>query len=370
MLRPMTLEGRPARCEDPPVTVSVPDRSVMRWLFSFCGVVSALILFDGFVRLTRSGLSIVEWDPVTGVVPPIGERGWQQAFAEYQRSPEFIEVNSAMTLPEFRQIFMIEWIHRLVARLAGLAYAIPLFAFIALRRIPRDDLGVYLAMGSLFVLQAVAGWLMVASGLEDRPSVSHLNLTTHLLLAFMLLGLALWTALGHRQGLDATSPPGAGGSRSRRERTRWSATSRATAAFLAVLLAQITYGGFTAGLRAGHVSDTWPQMFGVIVPSGLFRSVRDLVESPATVVFVHRWFAFVAAAAAVGLVVVVRRSTTDPTTRLIATALVLLIGVQILLGVATVLSSVDTAIALAHQATAIALFGATVTLLHRTRYRT
>ncbi len=335
--------------------VTRPDRSVMRWLFGFCGVVAALIMFGGFVRLTRSGLSIVEWDPVTGVVPPIGETGWQQAFAEYRRSPEFIHVNSTMTLAEFQRIFLIEWIHRLVARLAGLSYAIPLTVFVLRRRIPRRDLGVYVAMGALFVLQAVAGWVMVASGLEDRPSVSHLNLTVHLLLAFALGGLALWTALEHRRGLSPT------------DHARWSVASRATAGLLTVLLVQIAYGGFTAGLKAGHVSDTWPQMFGALVPSGLLRSVNDLLEAPATVAFIHRWFAFVVAGAAVVVTVVVHRTVGDRVARRASTALLALIGAQIVLGITTVLSSVETAVALAHQATAIALFAVTIVLLHRLR---
>lgn len=365
-LRQTTLAARRVRCEHRRVMVSAPDRSVMRWLCCFCAVVAALIMFGGFVRLTRSGLSIVEWDPVTGVIPPIGEGGWAQAFAEYRRSPEFLKVNSSMTLAEFQQIYLIEWLHRLVARMAGFAYAIPLFVFIARRRIPRCDLPAYLAMGSLFVVQAIAGWVMVASGLDDRPSVSHFNLTVHLLLAFLLLGLTLWAALEHRQGLTApTHAPDevpASGTRP----PRWSTSSRVVAGLLAVLLVQIAYGGFTAGLKAGHVSDTWPQMLGAYVPAGLLRSATDLVESPATIVFVHRWFAFATAAAAVVAAVVVRRRT-DPASRRTTTALVVLIGAQILLGIATVLSSVDTAIALAHQATAIALFSVTVLLMHRSR---
>ena len=119
----------------------------MRWLFAFSGVVAALIVFGGFVRLTRSGLSIVEWKPVTGVVPPIGEQAWHDAFAAYRRSPEFLIVNSSMTLDEFQRIFLIEWLHRLIARLAGFAFLIPFAVFVARRRIPRRDLGPYLAMG-------------------------------------------------------------------------------------------------------------------------------------------------------------------------------------------------------------------------------
>ena len=335
--------------------ISEANRTVQRWLFAFCGVVAVLIVFGGYVRLTRSGLSIVEWDPVTGVLPPIGAGAWRRAFAEYQRSPEFIKVNSTMTLGEFQRIFTIEWVHRLGARLAGFSYAVPFFVFVARKRIPRRDLGVYLVMGSLFVFQAIAGWVMVASGLKDRPSVSHFNLTVHLLLAFTLLALALWTALDHGRG------PMGGQGRSKRSRASVVATM-----FLGVLGIQIAYGGFTAGLKAGHVSDTWPKMFGVLVPGGLFDSFTDLFEEPATIVFIHRWFAFAVAAMAV-LVVVACRGREDLGVRRAVRWILVVVCLQIVLGVVTVLSSVQMVVALAHQATAIALFGASVYLLHSLR---
>ena len=338
--------------------VSSPDAAVRRWLFLFCGVVALLIVFGGFVRLTRSGLSIVEWDPVTGVVPPIGHDAWEDVFAEYQRSPEFHKVNSAMTLDEFRRIFLIEWFHRLIARLAGFAYALPLVYFLVRRRIPRRDLAVYVVMGSLFVLQAVAGWVMVASGLKDRPSVSHFNLAVHLVLAFTLLGIALWTALSQR----AAAREGPGG------RGPWNRSSRVAAAFVAVLGVQVLYGGFTAGLKAGHVSDTWPLMFGRLLPAGLFSSVTDLFEAPATIVFIHRWFAFAVAAAALWLAAVILRDRrSDAEARLAVWALLSAIGAQIVLGVLTVLTGVNPAIALAHQATAIAVFSGGIAVLHRLR---
>ncbi|MBS1836063.1 MAG: COX15/CtaA family protein [Actinobacteria bacterium] len=336
--------------------VTTPDRAVMRWLFTFSGVVALLIVFGGFVRLTRSGLSIVQWDPVTGVVPPIGHRAWTEAFAAYRRSPEFIKVNASMTLGEFQRIYTIEWVHRLIARLAGFAFAVPFFVFLARKRIPRRDLAPYLVMGSLFVLQAVAGWLMVASGLKDRPSVSHINLSVHLLLAFTLLGVAAWTALGHRCWPDLP-----------RRRAPWSAASKLAAAFIAALLVQIAYGGLTAGLKAGHVSDTWPKMLGAFVPDTAFESISGLVESPITVMFVHRWFAFLVATLAVAVAVVVLRQPTSTEARRGVIVLVALVGAQIVLGIATVLTSVDELLALGHQANAIGLFGVGVFVAHRVR---
>lgn len=336
--------------------VTTPDRAVMRWLFTFSGIVAVLVVYGGFVRLTRSGLSIVEWKPVTGVIPPIGEQAWRDAFAEYRRTPEFIHVNSSMTLGEFQQIFTIEWLHRLIARLAGFAYAIPFFTFLALKRIPRRDLGVYLVMGSLFVLQAIAGWVMVASGLRDRPSVSHINLAVHLLMALSLFALALWTALDHRFW---PSVP--------RRRARWSLLSWLTAGFVGVLLVQIAYGGFTAGLKAGHVSDTWPKMFGSWLPSGLFSSLTDLVATPATIVFIHRWFAFVVATVALVLGVAAFRRQTDAMIRRGVVALASLVCLQIVLGITTVLTSVNEVLALSHQSTAVAILAAGLFVLHRVR---
>ena len=342
--------------QDSVAMVTTPDRAVMRWLFAFSGVVAALIVFGGFVRLTRSGLSIVEWKPVTGVMPPIGEQAWHDAFAAYRRSPEFLIVNSSMTLDEFQRIFLIEWLHRLIARLAGFAFLIPFAVFVARRRIPRRDLGPYLAMGSLFVLQAVAGWVMVASGLESRPSVSHINLSAHLLLAFTLFALALWTGLDHR---SAPVVP--------RRGAVWSRSSRLVAGFVAVLAVQILYGGFTAGLKAGWVSNTWPLMLGAVVPETAFGSGADLVESPITVMWIHRWLAFAVAAMAVVSALGARERRADTDVRRGTDAMVGLVCVQILLGIATVMTSVNMALALLHQATAIALFASGVFTLHRLR---
>src|SRR5688572_26190903 len=186
-------------------TSTSQNRAVMNWLFIFTIIVAFLIIFGGFVRLTRSGLSIVEWNPISGSMPPIGQQAWEGEFAKYQKTPEYIQVNSSMTLEEYKYIFYIEWIHRNLARLAGLAYAIPVFYFLFTKKIPFKEFGIYFIMGLLFISQAFAGWVMVASGLVDRPSVSHFNLTIHLLLALALLGLALGTALGHKYGFpDST----------------------------------------------------------------------------------------------------------------------------------------------------------------------
>lgn len=336
------------------------NRAVMNWLFFFAAIVAFLIVFGGFVRLTRSGLSIVEWNPISGVAPPMGEAAWQEEFAKYQQTPEFIHVNSDMTLDEYKYIFWIEWIHRLIARLAGLAYAIPLFYFLFRKSIPWKEFGIYFLMGMLFVGQAFMGWYMVASGLEDRPAVSHFRLTIHLLFALTLLGLALWTAYGHKYGFPAAG-----------QRVKWSPALKLAAVSLVVLLIQISYGGLVAGLKAGHVSNTWPLMFGQWIPKGIFGAEgfdwNNLIAVPQTVVFIHRWFAFA------GLILVplaylqAKRRNHPPEIVRGLGWLMVAVTTQIVLGILVVLFNVNIAAASIHQAGAVALFWLAVFFLHRLR---
>jgi len=332
------------------------NRSVMNWLFLFAALVAFLILFGGFVRLTRSGLSITEWNPISGTVPPIGEAAWHAEFAKYQMTPEFQQINFNMTLEEYKYIFYIEWFHRFLARFIGLVYAIPVFYFLFTKQIPLKGFGIYFVMGLLFILQAFAGWVMVASGLVDRPSVSHFNLTIHLLLALTLFGLALWAGFGHRYGfLEST------------KRTRWSLPSRLALISFILLIVQITYGGMTAGLKAGHVSDTWPLMLGRMIPPNLFRSFINIFESPQTIVFIHRWFAFAVFIAIAVLYFAARRQSLSVEINAGLNWLLGLVAFQIVLGILTVVLRVPPAIALAHQAGALSLFALLIYFIHRLR---
>jgi len=332
------------------------NRAVMTWLLTFAFIVAFLIVFGGFVRLTRSGLSITEWNPISGTVPPRSEAAWQEEFTKYQRTPEFKQVNSSMTLEEYKYIFYIEWIHRFIGRFAGLVYAIPVFYFLFTKKIPFKEFGIYFAMGILFIAQAFAGWVMVASGLVDRPSVSHFNLTLHLLLALSLLGLSLWTAFGHKFGFPDKS-----------EKAKWSLPSKLAVTFLGILLIQISYGGFTAGLKAGHVSDTWPLMFGKLIPPNLFNSFINILEAPQTIVFIHRWFAFVVLAAVIYLYTVVRKNNYPPDLLKGLQWFIAAVSLQIILGILTILSYVNIVVALLHQAGAIALFVLSIYFIHRFR---
>jgi len=332
------------------------NRSVMRWLFIFAGIVAFLIVFGGFVRLTRSGLSITEWNPVSGSVPPLNEQAWQEEFAKYQGTPEFQQINFNMTLEEYKYIFWIEWIHRFLARLIGLIYAVPVFYFLFTKKIPLKEFGIYFVMGLLFIAQAFAGWIMVASGLVDRPSVSHFNLTIHLLLALSLFGLSLWTAFGHKYGFRDSS-----------KRAKWSTPSKLALTSFILLIIQITYGGMTAGLKAGHVSDTWPLMLGKLIPPNLFSSFINIIESPQTIVFIHRWFAFAVFIAVVALYLATRKESNSVEIKNGLNWLLALVALQITLGILTVIFHVQIAIALAHQAGALALFALMIYFINRLR---
>ncbi len=332
------------------------NRAVMNWLFSFAFIVAFLVVFGGFVRLTRSGLSITEWNPVMGAIPPIGQKAWIEEFAKYQQTPEFKLINYNMTLEQYKYIFFAEWIHRLIARLAGLVYAVPVFYFLFRKTIPFKEFGMYFAIGSGFIAQALVGWIMVSSGLVNRPSVSHIDLTIHLLLALSLLGLSLWVAFGHKYGFPEKG-----------EKAKWSLPSKLAVGSFILLLIQISYGGMTAGLKAGHVSDTWPFMLGKLIPPNLFSSWINFFEMPQTIVFVHRWFAWLGLIAVPTVVYIVKRQRYP---REIETGLVWLIGavaLQITLGILTIVSNVNIVLALLHQANALILFSLGIYFIHRLR---
>jgi cytochrome c oxidase assembly protein subunit 15 len=289
-------------------------------------------------------------------MPPLSEQAWQEEFAKYQQTPEFIQINFNMDLDEYKFIFYMEWFHRFIARFAGLVYAIPVFYFLFTRKIPLKEFGIYFVMGLLFIAQAVAGWIMVASGLVDRPSVSHFNLTIHLLLALTLFGLSLWTAFGHQYGFPDKS-----------KQAKWSLPSKLALISFILLIIQIAYGGMTAGLKAGHVSDTWPLMFGKLIPPNLFNSWINLFEVPQTIVFFHRWFAFVGLIAVPAVYFIAKKHMYP---REILNGLLWLTGavtLQIVLGVLTVLSYVNIVVALIHQANALVLFALAVYFIHRLR---
>ncbi len=322
--------------------------AIARWLEAVACLVFAMVVVGGITRLTESGLSITQWKPITGALPPLNTADWIDAFSRYQATPEYRQINQGMSLADFKFIFFWEWVHRLLGRLIGLAFALP-FAWFAIRRaIPRGygwRLAALLALGGL---QGALGWWMVKSGLVNRTDVSHFRLAAHLLTALFILGGLIWTALD----LGALGR-GDGGPR------------RMPGFGLSVLLAlgvQLLFGAFTAGLDAGYVSNSWPMMAGHVFPDGVdwtHGPLTALLNDKFLIHFTHRWWAWGVVAV---LVMLARR--VRGVNRRASVALHAAFGTQIVLGIATVMSGMNIILAVLHQAVGALVVAATVWGVH------
>lgn len=324
--------------------VDARPRAIAGWLLGIAALVFAMVVVGGITRLTESGLSITRWDVVSGTLPPLTEAEWQHQFALYQQSSQYQLMNRGMSLAAFKGIFFWEYVHRLLGRLVGLAFALPLAWFWLKRQIPAGYKPRLLALFALGGLQGAIGWWMVASGLVDRTEVAPERLAVHLSNALIIMAGCIWTALDL---LD--------GDRPRHDRPR--AWVWPVAALLAV---QILWGAFTAGLRAGHASDTWPLMFGALVPDGFMASARDAIADPVSVQFLHRSLAWAVAAAI--LLVALRLWQAGAGVR--ALALGGLVLLQFALGVLVIINHVPIPLGVAHQGVAALLVGATVWAAH------
>jgi heme a synthase len=328
------------------------DRAVAIWLFGIAGMVAIMVVIGGITRLTGSGLSMVEWRPLMGWLPPLGEEQWVRTFALYQNSPQYLKVNAWMGLEEFRQIFWWEYIHRVWGRLIGLAFVLPFAWFMLRGMVPRTLVPRLLILLVLGGLQGGVGWWMVKSGLVDDPSVSQYRLTVHLGLAFLILGALLWT------GLDLVSSE-------RRAVPR----SLYRHAMLAMAFVSITVlaGALVAGLHAGMIYNTFPLMAGGILPpdyTSLSPIWLNAVENPAAVQFHHRLVAIVTVLIVISLLFRVTGSDLAPHRRLPAHILAGLVLVQAVLGITTLIFVVPVDLAVAHQAGAVALFGVAIWVTH------
>lgn len=315
-------------------------RLIANWLL-ICALLVALMVFVGGVtRLTESGLSIVEWKLFSGTLPPMSESAWQTEFDAYKATPQFLKVNHAFALSDFKGIFWLEYIHRLLGRIIGLAIILP-FAWFAVRRmLPKRLLRRGLGVCLLVAAQGTVGWMMVASGLVDAPRVAPIKLMLHLLLAFALFALLLWTRWQVKDSPRIPSPRG------------FALTARA---LLVLLILQIAFGALVAGLRAGLTYNTWPLMDGQWIPTGLHLMQPwwlNHVENVMTVQFQHRMGAILVTLAALVLAL---RAYALPRLRFLTMHLVGAVGVQFILGVATLLSVVNPWLASAHQLVALGL---------------
>ena len=325
-----------------PPKLADSQRAVRAWLFSVAALIAIMVLVGGATRLTESGLSIVEWKPVTGTLPPLDQAQWEQAFEAYRQIPQYRQLNAGMTLSEFKTIFWWEWSHRLLGRVIGVVYLLPFLYFLW-----RGGMGaelkrrLWLIFG-LGALQGAVGWWMVASGLSERIEVSQYRLATHLVLALLIFAAVVWTLrrLGERPSLVVS--------------LRLKITS---AALLVLTFAQLYLGALVAGLRAGLIYNTWPDIDGAFIPSGArlwFEQPwwRNLFENTLTVQFEHRMTAYALLAIALlhALDAIVSRAGAAARGALWLAAAVTL---QALLGILTLINQVPLAFALSHQAVAI-----------------
>jgi cytochrome c oxidase assembly protein subunit 15 len=349
-------------------------RPIAAWLLACCALVFAMVAVGGVTRLTHSGLSIVEWQPIVGTIPPLNEQQWLETFEKYQKTPEFRLVNHAMTVSEFKGIFWWEYFHRLLGRLIGVVFLVPMIWF-ALRRRIDGRLGIRLAgIFALGAAQGAMGWYMVKSGLVDDPRVSQFRLTAHLGLAFLILAAMLWVALDQ---LRPRASPGdraaaIGGAARAPRRLAWWVTG--------ISAYMVLTGGLVAGIRAGYAYNTFPLMNGQIVPAEIAMLTpwwKNFFYNMATVQFDHRMGAWVLAVLGPLLWLRLRRAAAGLQAEGGAVApawlasaarraglLLVLLALQIALGISTLLTGVAVPLAVSHQAVAVLVFAAALAVNH------
>jgi heme a synthase len=332
-------------------------RAIRLWLLTVAGLVLLMVAVGGATRLTGSGLSITEWKPLIGAIPPLSQADWALAFSKYQQIPQYTKVNSGMSLAEFKTIFWWEWGHRFLGRVIGLAFALPLLWFAVRGRLPQGLLGKLVGLLALGGLQAGIGWYMVASGLVDRVDVSQYRLALHLGTAFAIFGGLIWVAMGLRprssQAIHLQTV---------------TAKQRSGASLVTALIGlQVGLGALVAGLKAGLTYNTWPLMDGRIIPNGLGLLspwYLNLFENITTVQFNHRIVAYVATGVVLWHGLSIIRSADDERLRQSAKLLIAAVLAQVVLGIWTLLAVVPVWLGVIHQAGAAILFGLAVRHLY------
>jgi len=341
------------------VSARQTSRAVATWLFLLYLMVFAMVIVGGATRLTGSGLSMVQWHPLMGALPPSSESDWIETFQKYQASPQYQLVNHWMLLSDFKRIFLWEYAHRLLGRLIGVVFLVPWLFFFVRRSLDRPMAWKTFVAFLLGGAQGLLGWFMVKSGLVDNPEVSHYRLAAHLALALVVGHYLLWLFLDVRTPPARPSPSQPRGM-----------SSAPTWSFIALLALQIVFGALMAGKHAGLVAATFPEMNGEWIPSTLFVIEpwwRDLVENPMTIHFSHRLLGATALLSAVGLAWWVQRRARPRVERCLAWLLAGLTLVQFALGALVVIWSVPLHAAIAHQACAFIILSVAVTLAHSQR---
>ena len=332
------------------------DRLVAVWLLLCCAMVFFMVVLGGATRLTESGLSMVRWQPLFGILPPMGDAEWQEAFGFYQQSPEYRTFNFWMKVDDFKTIFWLEYIHRVWGRLIGVVFLVPFLWFWLRRRLRPGLMPKLVFMFILGGAQGLMGWYMVKSGLVDRPDVSQYRLAAHLALAFVITGYMLWVVLGLlfpvRSGAGVVSAPG---------------LRRIGILVLAWSAVTIIAGAFVAGTDAGHAYNTFPLMDGSLVPQGMFELKPwpvNFFENTATVQFTHRVLAEVLLVLVLWLWIRGLRAGTAGRARAVLHGLAAVGVVQVGLGIATLLSEMQIALAVLHQGGALVLFSVALWLIY------
>ena len=315
-----------------------------------------MVVIGGITRLTGSGLSITEWKIVTGTLPPLSKDAWQEEFEAYKQIPQFKLINSDFTLSDFKNIYWWEYIHRLIGRIIGIVFLIPFIWFWLMKKLPSGFMKKALVLFALGGFQGFLGWFMVKSGLSENIHVSHYRLAAHLISAFTVFGFTFWYAL------DVTSPPTL--------LPKEKAIKRVAVILLCVVILQIIYGAFVAGLKAGYGYPTWPKMGNEWIPGDItvLEPVwKNFLEGHAGVQFIHRYIAYVVVLLVGILFYRSRKTETTLEQKKIIDALGIIVLAQFILGVITLLYGVPIMIAVLHQTGAFFLFATTLLLIHRLR---
>jgi cytochrome c oxidase assembly protein subunit 15 len=333
---------------------SIPEqnRAIAKWLLICCGLVFSMVVLGGVTRLTGSGLSMVDWQPVSRLMPPIGAEEWQKTFEMYQQTPEFLEKNSHMDVHDFKGIFWLEYVHRLLGRLIGMVFFFPFVYFLWRGFIRKDEWPKYTLMFFLGGMQGVLGWYMVKSGLVNVPEVSQYRLTAHLVAAFSIFAFMFWVALSRLY-------PDQG-----HERHPWFGKTVTLTMFITIT---IVAGGFVAGLKAGKIYNTFPMMGEYWLPPGMLAldpTWRNLFDNMATVQFDHRILALTTFALIVAYWLKIRTIDLAPRIRIAVNALLHTATLQVALGIFTLLLVVPVFLAATHQAVAMLLFAIALYLCH------
>ena len=346
-----------ARRADP---AEAKRRHLRLWLWSGAGLTFLIVVIGGITRLTQSGLSIVDWDPILGVIPPLSANQWEMAFARYREFPEYRELRTGMTLSEFRFIYYWEYLHRLAARTIGLLFVVPFLWFWWRGYLDPPLRRRLLLLFALGGLQGFLGWFMVMSGLVDEPRVSQYRLALHLGTAITIFALCIWIA----RDLSPRRSLGAGDEARSVRHNHW-------VYLVGVLLAlQIVWGAFVAGLDAGFIHNTFPRMGQGLIPPNSLRlepAVRNLTENPATVQWVHRMLGTLLLLTAAAAVLGTRRRRGDAASCRLALGVAVLVSTQFALGVMTLLRHVPLALGVAHQALALVIVAVWLIWLHLER---